>query len=77
MNATVRQALADKELAEQQLKALRRDLGVRMHQEFRAVTEWVLKTKALKQAVRSTGQVAISSRRSFEAGSRTKVERCG
>ena len=71
INSTIRQTLADKEQAEQSLEALRRDLGVRVHREFRGVTEGVLKIRALEQAVRSTGQVALSNRRSFEAGSRT------
>ncbi len=74
VNATVRQALADQERAEQALEALRRDLGVRVHREFRGVTEGVLKVKALEQAVRSTGQVALSNQRSFEAGSRTLID---
>ncbi|WP_293636554.1 TolC family outer membrane protein [Polaromonas sp.] len=71
VNSTIRQALADKERAEQSLEALRRDLGVRVHKEFRGVTEGVLQVRALEQAVRSTGQVVLSNRRSFEAGSRT------
>ena len=71
VNATVRQALADQERAEQALEALRRDLGVRVHKEFRSVTEGVLYVRALEQAVRSTEQVMLSNRRSFEAGSRT------
>ena len=74
VNATTRQALAEKERVEQQLEALRRDLSLRVHREFRGVTEGVFKIKALEQAVRSTGQVALSSRRSFEAGSRTLNE---
>ena len=71
VNSTIRQALADKERAEQSLEALRRDLGVRVHREFRGVTEGVLQVRALEQAVRSTEQVVVSNRRSFEAGSRT------
>lgn len=71
VNSTVRQALADQERAEQALEALRRDLGVRVHKEFRGVTEGVLQVRALEQAVRSTEQVTLSNRRSFEAGSRT------
>ena len=71
VNSTIRQALADKERAEQSLEALRRDLGVRVHKEFRGVTEGVLQVRALEQAVRSTEQVVLSNRRSFEAGSRT------
>jgi TolC family type I secretion outer membrane protein len=74
VNATVRQALANQEQAEQALEALRRDLGVRVHREFRGVTEGVLKVKALEQAVRSSEQVALSNRRSFEAGSRTLID---
>ncbi len=74
VNSTVRQALASQEQAEQTLEALRRDVGVRVHREFRGVTEGVLKVKALEQAVRSTGQVALSNRRSFEAGSRTLID---
>ena len=71
VNSTIRQALANKERVEQSLEALRRDLGVRVHKEFRGVTEGVLKVRALEQAVRSTEQVTRSNRRSFEAGSRT------
>ena len=71
VNSTIQQALADQERAEQSLEALRRDLGVRVHKEFRGVTEGVLQVRALEQAVRSTEQVTLSNRRSFEAGSRT------
>lgn len=74
VNSTVRQALADLERAEQALEATRRDLGVRVHREFRGVTEGVLRVRALEQAVRSAEQVVISNRRSFEAGSRTLVD---
>ena len=71
VNSVIRQALADKERIEQQLEGVRRDLGVRVHKEFRSVTEGVLRIAALEQAVRSTGQVALSNRRAYEAGSRT------
>jgi len=74
VSSTIRQALADQERIEENLEALRRDLGVRIHREFRGVTEGVLKIRALEQAVRSTGQVALSNRRSYEAGSRTLVD---
>ena len=77
VNATVRQARTNKERVEQQLEAPRRNLGVYVHLMFWAVTEGVLKIKALKQAVHSTGQVAISSRWSFKVGSRAKAERGG
>lgn len=74
VNSTVRQALAEQTRAEEQLEATRRDLSVRLHREFRGVTEGVLKVKALEQAVKSAQQLVHSSRRSFEAGSRTLVD---
>jgi outer membrane protein, protease secretion system len=74
VNSQVRQALADLDRIEQVLEATRRDLGVRIHKEYRGVTEGVLKVQALEQAVRSAQQAVISSRRSFEAGSRTLVD---
>lgn len=74
VNSQVRQALAEQERVGQALEGLRRDLGVRLHREFRGVTEGVLRVRALEQAVRSAEQVVSSNRRSFEAGSRTLVD---
>ena len=74
VNSLVRQALAEQQRAEEALEGLRRDLGVRVHREFRGITEGVLKVRALEQAVRSTEQVTLANRRSFEAGSRTLVD---
>jgi outer membrane protein, protease secretion system len=74
VNSQVRQALAELDRTEQVLEATRRDLGVRIHKEYRGVTEGVLKVQAYEQAVRSAQQAVISSRRSFEAGSRTLVD---
>ncbi len=74
VNSTVRQALAEQERVQQSLEATRRDLGVRVHREFRNVTEGVLRVRALEQAVRSAEQVAISNKRSFEAGARTLID---
>ena len=74
VNSLVRQALAEQQRAEQALEGLRRDLGVRVHREFRGITEGVLKVRALEQAVKSTEQVTLANRRSFEAGSRTLVD---
>ncbi|WP_438999503.1 TolC family outer membrane protein [Variovorax beijingensis] len=71
VSSAVRQAIAGQLRAEEALEALRRDLAVRLHREFRGVTEGVLRVRALEQAVRSSEQVVISNRRSFEAGSRT------
>ncbi|MDQ3059995.1 MAG: TolC family outer membrane protein [Pseudomonadota bacterium] len=71
VSSTVRQAVAAQARAQEALEALRRDLGVRLHREFRGVTEGVLRVKALEQAVRSAEQMVVSNRRSFKAGSRT------
>ncbi len=73
-SSVVRQAVADLERIDQVFEATRRDLGVRVHREYRGVTEGVLKVQALEQAVRSAQQAVISNRRSFEAGSRTLVD---
>ena len=74
VNSQVRQAIAGQERAEQALEAGRRDLGVRVHKEFRAVTEGVPKIKALEQALRSADQLVLSSQKSFQAGSRTVLD---
>lgn len=74
IDSTVRQALAEQSRMEETLEATRRDLAVRVHREYRGVTEGVLKVRALEQAVRSAQQVVTSSKRSFEAGSRTMVD---
>lgn len=74
VNSQVREALARLEANEDQLEAIRRDLGVRVHQEYRGVTEGLLKVKALEQAVRSNEQMVVSSRRSFDAGVRTRLD---
>lgn len=74
VNSTVRQAIAEQVRAEENLEAARRDLAVRVHREHRGVTEGVLKVRALEQAVRSALQLVTSSKRSFEAGSRTMVD---
>jgi outer membrane protein/protease secretion system outer membrane protein len=74
VNSQVREALARLEASEDQLDALRRDLAVRVHQEYRGVTEGVAKIRALEQAVKSAEQLVVSSRRSFEAGVRTRLD---
>lgn len=74
VSSTVRQAVANLERAEEALEATRRDLGVRIHREFRGMTEGVLRIKALEQAVRSAEQSVLSNQKSFQAGSRTTVD---
>ena len=74
VTSTVRQAIAEHVRTKENLEAVRRDLAVRVHREYRGVTEGVLKVRALEQAVKSGNQLVTSSRRSFEVGSRTMVD---
>ena len=74
VSSSVRQAVAAQERAREALEAARRDLGVRVHREFRGMTEGVLRVKALEQAVRSAEQAVLSNQMSFQAGSRTTVD---
>lgn len=74
VQSLVRQALAEEARAEAALEATRRDLGLRIHKEFRGVVEGTAKIRAYEQAVRSAQQMVTSSRRSFEAGARTTVD---
>ena len=74
VSSTVRQSLALLEQSTQTLASGRRDLGLRVYKEFRGVTENVPKIKALEQALRSADQLVLSSRKSFEAGSRTVLD---
>lgn len=74
VNSTIRQAVAAEEKAQEMLEAARRDLGVRVHREFRGVTEGVLRIRALEQAARSAEQSVLSNQRSFQAGFRTTLD---
>jgi outer membrane protein/protease secretion system outer membrane protein len=74
VSSTIRQAVAEQTRAEETLEALRRDLGVRVHKEFRGVSEGVKRVRALEQAVRSAEQMMKSTQMSFKAGSRTQLD---
>ena len=74
VNSTVRQAVAEQVQASELLEAARRDLSLRIYTEFRGVSEGRLRIHALEQAARSATQLVVSSRRSFEGGSRTLVD---
>lgn len=74
VSSTVRQAVATQVRAEELLEAARRDLGVRVHHEFRGMTEGVARIAALQQAVRSSEQAVQSSRKSQAAGVRTLLD---
>jgi outer membrane protein/protease secretion system outer membrane protein len=74
VNSTIRQAVAEQTRAEESLEALRRDLGVRVHKEYRGVSEGVMRVRALEQAVRSADQMMKSTQMSLKAGSRTQLD---
>lgn len=74
VRSLVRQALAEQERAAHMAEALRRDLGLRVNQAFRGVTEGIARVRALEQAVRSAEQLLTSSRRAMQAGSRTLLD---
>ena len=74
VNSTIRQAAAEQTRIEESLEALRRDLGVRVHKEYRGVSEGVMRVRALEQAVRSAEQMMKSTQMSLKAGSRTQLD---
>ena len=74
VNSTVRQAVAEQTRTEESLEALRRDLGVRVHKEYRGVSEGVMRVRALEQAARSAEQMMKSTQMSQKAGSRTQLD---
>jgi protease secretion system outer membrane protein len=74
VNSTIRQAVAEQTRAEETLEVLRRDLGVRVHKEYRGVSEGVMRVRALEQAARSAEQMLMSTQMSNKAGSRTQLD---
>jgi len=74
VSSQVRQAVAEKNRAEEVLEATRRDLGLRIHKEYRGVTEGALKVRALEQAVHSAERLVFSTRQSKQAGVRTTLD---
>ena len=74
VNSTIRQAVAEQTRAEETLEALRRDLGVRVHKEYRGVSEGVMRVRALEQAARSAEQMLMSTQMSNKAGSRSQLD---
>lgn len=74
ISSTVRQALAEQQRAEELLEAALRDLDLRVHREFRGVVEGIARVRALEQAVRSAARAMDSTRKSYQAGSRTLLD---
>lgn len=74
VSSSVRQAVAAQDRAQELLEAARLDLGTRVYREFRAMTEGLVRIRALQQAEHSAGQAVISNQKSFQAGSRTVLD---
>jgi outer membrane protein/protease secretion system outer membrane protein len=74
VNSQVRQAVAEKNRVEESLESLRRDLNLRVHKEYRGVTEGLLRIRALEQALRSATQLLDSTQKSQRAGVRTMLD---
>ncbi|CAB5721070.1 Outer membrane protein tolC precursor [Providencia rettgeri] len=70
----MRQAVAESERAREALEAAQLELGSRVYEQYRAMTEGALRISALEQAVRSAEQVVKSSRMSFKGGVRSIVD---
>lgn len=73
-SSVVRQALAEQNRARDLRDAARRDLALRIHREFRGVTEGVLRIRAREQSARSAEQLVQSSQRAQQAGSRSSLD---
>ena len=74
VNSTTRQAAAQHERAREQLMALQEDLSVRVHREYRGVTEGMARIRGLEVALRSAEVALESARRSQAAGVRTALD---
>jgi outer membrane protein/protease secretion system outer membrane protein len=74
VNSTTRQAAAQHERVREQLMALQEDLSVRVHREYRGVTEGLARIRGLEVALRSAEVALESARRSQAAGVRTALD---
>lgn len=74
VNSQTRQANAEVERLTEQLEAVRADLGLRIHREYRGVTEGWAKVRALEQALESASLALDSAQKSFKAGVRTRLD---
>jgi outer membrane protein/protease secretion system outer membrane protein len=74
VNSQTRQVGAELERIDELLRALREEVGVKVHREYRGVTEGLLRIRALEAAVRSADVAVDSARKSQMAGVRTAVD---
>lgn len=74
VDSTVRQALANRDSARQQLEAARRQIGVEVTRAYGAVTQGIARIKALEVALNSAEQAVRSSQKGLAAGTRSRVD---
>ena len=74
VNSGIRQARANLEKARQQYEAARRQAGVEVAKQFDTVEQGIARIKGLEQALRSTEQAVLSSRKGVQAGVRNSVD---
>ncbi|MCY1271464.1 Outer membrane protein TolC precursor [compost metagenome] len=74
VSAQARQAVANRDKAEEDLKASREEVLSETTREFHGVQSGAARIRALETAVRSSQQSIISSRKGFQAGTRTNVD---
>ncbi|MDR2261639.1 MAG: TolC family outer membrane protein [Azoarcus sp.] len=72
--STVRQARAELDKARQQLEGARREVGLQVRKEFDGVTQGVHWVRAYEQAVQSSEQSLLSTRKGFQAGIRSTLD---
>ena len=72
--STVRQAQAELDKARQQLEAARRDVSLQVRKEFDGVTQGVHWVQGYEQAVQSSEQSLLSTRKGFQAGIRSTLD---
>lgn len=74
IQASVRQAVARRDKAEQQIEALKRDLETRVREQYDAVVQGVDSVKAYEQALRSAEEALRGTQKGLQAGTRTSVD---
>lgn len=74
INSAVRQAVANKERAHQQLEAASRQLRVSVAKEFNAHARGVVQVRAYEEALEAARQVLTSTRKGILAGVRNTVD---
>ena len=74
VNSATRQASAERERVSEQLEALKLDLSLRIHREYRGVTDGLARVRGLEQAARSAEVALDSARKSLTAGVRSLVD---